>query len=380
MKEAVKRYFAAVLAICMIAALLSACAGGKKPAGPEAKDIGIIHETEFGGIYIDLTIDEFNNLGFAYGDSLNINISNGYSLEDIPYYNGYYTKNGEILLVAYPGYPHIRLGINNGDDLWMIAEVDDTMTATVTLNEAGKYLNIQEARDIHYEDDREKFTSDEEFANFRAAHAGNIAADTLFRSASPCDNQHMRAPYVDKLIEQAGVNFILNLSDNDEKIAGYMEKDDFDSPYFASLYEKGNVAPIALNTNFSSDDFKARLTGGLREMVSHESPYLVHCTEGKDRTGFVCMLLEALCGASYGEIVDDYMITYDNYYKINPQKDKEKYETIIRELLVPMIESVVGDENVDITTADLADYAYSFLENAGMTGEEIDKLIDNLTD
>ncbi len=85
MKEAAKRCISAVLVICLMAALLSACAGEKKTQGPEAKDIGIIHETEFGGIYIDLTIDEFNNLGFAYGDSLNINISNGYSLEDIPY-------------------------------------------------------------------------------------------------------------------------------------------------------------------------------------------------------------------------------------------------------------------------------------------------------
>jgi protein tyrosine/serine phosphatase len=31
--------------------------------------------------------------------------------------------------------------------------------------------------------------------------------------------------------------------------------------------------------------------------------YVVHCIEGKDRTGYVCALLEGLCGATYEEIV-----------------------------------------------------------------------------
>ena len=35
----------------------------------------------------------------------------------------------------------------------------------------------------------------------------------VYRSASPCDNQHNRAGYVDQLMENAGVQFILNLAD-----------------------------------------------------------------------------------------------------------------------------------------------------------------------
>ncbi|WP_315572647.1 hypothetical protein [Lancefieldella rimae] len=34
--------------------------------------------------------------------------------------------------------------------------------------------------------------------------------------------------------------------------------------------------------------------------------------------------LEALCGASYDEMLDDYMISYDNYYGINKEKDKAR--------------------------------------------------------
>ena len=51
-------------------------------------------------------------------------------------------------------------------------------------------------------------------------------------------------------------------------------------------------------------------------MTEHSGPCLIHCVEGKDRTGFVCALMLALAGASAQEIIDDYMITYYNYYGI----------------------------------------------------------------
>ncbi len=102
------------------------------------------------------TIDEFNALGYAYGDSLDVVLSNGYELTDLPYYNGFYSQAGEPLMVACPGYPYIKACINSGDDLWKIAGLEDGMTASITLNTAGKYLDIQKARDLHYEDDRLK--------------------------------------------------------------------------------------------------------------------------------------------------------------------------------------------------------------------------------
>ncbi|MBQ6554229.1 MAG: tyrosine-protein phosphatase [Firmicutes bacterium] len=238
---------------------------------------------------------------------------------------------------------------------------------------------MQNARNIHYEDDRALFSSDEKFANFRAVSAGSIAEGALCRSASPCDNQHNRAPYSDTFMGQAGVNTVIDLADNDEKIAGYMQSDDFNSPNFKALYEKGNVVPLALNTAYYSDEFKQKIVSGFTAMADSEGPYLVHCTEGKDRTGFVCMLLEALCGASYEEIVDDYMITYNNYYGITKQSDPERYDVIVHELLDPMIKSVVG-EDADIGSADLAAAAEEYLKNAGMSEEKIENLRSKLTE
>ena len=355
-----------LLVAAAVSVLLCACGNTLR-----VTDRKVMHETEFGGVYVDLTIDEFNALGFAFGDSVDVTFSNGYTLEDIPYYNGYYNRNGEALIVGYPGYPHIEICVNNGDPLWETAGLDEGDTVTIRRAKKGAFLDTQTARDIHYQDDRSAYASDVIFANFRAVEAGNIAPGRLCRSASPCDNQHNRAGYVDALMKEAGVAIILDLADNEEKIARYIGAGDFDSPYFLSLYEGGDDVPLAMNTNYGSEEFRENLATGLRAMASHEGPYLVHCTEGKDRTGFVCALLEALCGADYEEMRKDYMITYDNYYGISEGTDREKYDLIVRESFDPLVQEFIGDNNIDPSTADLASYAQGYLRSAGLTDEEI---------
>ena len=380
MKKLMKRLLCAFLALCLCAGafLLPSCEEDRKGAAPALKDCGIIHEPEFGGVYIKNTIEEFNALGFVYGDSVDISFSNGYTITDIPYYNGYYTANGELLLVAYPGYDYIKAAVNNGDDLWDAALLEEGMTATVTRNAAGRYLSIQKARDIHYTDDRSKFKSDEVFANFRSIRAGSLLPDTVYRSASPCDNQHKRATYVDALISDAGIGFILNLADSDEKIRKYMCAEDFACPYFAELYESGNVTPIALNMNYGSDEFRVKVAAGLAAMAEHEGPYLIHCTEGKDRTGFVCMLVGALAGASWDELERDYMITYENYYGITKQDDRERYDVIVENVFVPMVQSMAGDETADVKKADLRILAEEYLTAAGMDLQTLTKLKERI--
>ncbi len=369
-----RRVFAAIAAVLFLAAVPIACVG-KQADALSVRDLSVIHEPEFGGVYLTMTIDDFNARGFRYGDSVTITFSNGFTMDDLPYFSGYYVNVGEPLLVAYPGYDYIKAAINYGKDVWEFAGLDDSMTASVTLKERGKYLDVQEASDIHYFDEREKYPSDAVFANFRAVNVGRLSENVLYRSASPCDNQHNRAAYVDALIKEAGINCVVDLADNEAKVQKYMAADDFNSPYWLSLYENGRVILLSMSMNFQAEDFKAKICDGLRAISAQEGPYLVHCTEGKDRTGFMCMLLEALAGASYRELVNDYMITYDNYYKITEQSDKAKYDTILNRNLVAMIRYIVNDDSVDITTADLSAYARSFLLSIGMTDAEIDALL-----
>ena len=380
MKKVTKQIIEIIGCIMMIVCTLSACSGSTDTAQsskPTAENIGIVHEKEFGGIYLKMTIEDFMALGFEYGDSVDISFTNGCTLEGVPYYNGYYTQIGEPLLVGYAGYPYIEVSSSSGGDLYVTSGVGENDLATITLAEKGRYLKTQEARSISYTDERSQYESDVVVANFREVTAGYISEGRLYRSASPCCNMHLRAPYVDALMGEAGVKTVIDLADTEELIEGYIEGSDFDSPAFLALYEQGSVVPVALNMMYKSDEFRKKIVGAFSAMSEMPGPYLVHCTEGKDRTGYVCMLIEALCGASYGEIADDYMVTYRNYYGITKESDPERYDIIVSQVLEPMIYSIAGDD-ADLSSADLAAAAEKFLTDAGMTAKQIRTLRDNL--
>lgn len=361
--------------------LFSACNNKK-----QIKNIGVIHEEEFGGVYIKKTIEEFNKLGFKFGDSVDIKFSNGYTLIDQPYYSGYYVDANNSLLVGYPGYDYIKAAINYGDDLFIVASLNELDTATITLNKKGKYKDIQEACDIHYYDERNKYSSDSEFSNFREINVGNIKEGILYRSASPCDNKHNRVAYTDKLIEDAKIEFIMNLADTREKIDNYIIEYDLEhiAPYFLKVYQQNkcfitfnsldSVNPIGLNMNYLSDDFRNKVSEGCKAILYSDGPILVHCLEGKDRTGFVCIVLEALMSATYKEIVDDYMKTYDNYYGID--KSDSRYEIIKKRNVDAMLSFICGGS--DYTKGDLSSYARKYLINGGMTDSEVTELINIL--
>lgn len=378
--------------LCMT---LASCGSGQAQGSGEAllQDCPLVHIAGTSGVNLEISIDDFNALGFAYGDSVDIAFSNGYALEDIPYYSGYYVEAYAPLLVAYPGADYVKATINYGDDLWTEAGLQEDDTATVSIHEKEKYLEIQEADDIQYSDDREDFPSDEVFANFRSVTAGDIRENVLYRSASPCDNIHNRASYTDDLIEAAGVEYIVDLTDNDELIESYISDEDFDSPYFLKQYQESDVLPLYMSMNYLSEDFQKTLADGLNAMAAEEGPYLVHCTEGKDRTGFVCMLLEALCGADYQEIVDDYMLTYDNYYGITEESDPDRYNTIKEQNLDVMLQSIVSDDAADtdaagsaearpdvagLTGAELSGYAKDYLLRIGLDEQTVEKLKERL--
>ena len=382
-----------ILILVLLLFSLCACQKKKEESNPSIADYPIEHEMEYGGVYIKIAIDDFNALRFSFGDSIDLTFDNGRKLEDIPYYNGYYVDAGEPLLIGYPGHEYIKATINYGQDLWdefslkvpanveglwKKAVLEEHNTATITLHEKGKYLPIQEASDIHYFDERERYDSDAMFANFRSMNLGKLKRDVIYRSASPCDNQHNRAPYVDALIREAGVKTILDLADNEVKIEKYIARDGFASPYFLSLFENDQVIPIALNMNYLSDDFGMKIVQGFNLMAEKEGPYLIHCTEGKDRTGFVAMLIEALAKASYEEIEADYMKTYANYYRIDKSNDKEKYQIILERNLDGMIAFMVNDAGIDFKNCDLSIYAENYLQRCGMSEEQIQTLKERL--
>ena len=343
-----------------------------------------MRDTSFGGVYLDATIDQFNNLGFAYGDSVDVVFSNGYELRDIPYFNGYYVRVGEPLVAGYPGYPHVEVVVNYGAPLWDTAGLSENDTATVTLAKAGAYLTTQESFDITYTNNRSDYASDEQFANFRALSGGSLKPGAAYRSASPVDNEYGRASYVEDLMKKAGIAYDLDLSDNTGEIDKFEQESkaqSVDFSYFNGLQNAGAVGALDLSASYPTTAFAQTLCAGLVDMSQHEGPYLIHCIEGKDRTGFVCALLEALCGATYDEIVADYMITYDNYYGITKESAPDKYNAIVDLNINGMLAFLAGvdDKATDLRTISYADPARNYLKSGGMSDEQIDALVARIS-
>ena len=338
------------------------------------KDCPLYHKDNGSGVYLNISIDDFNGLGFDLGDTLDLAFSNGYVMEEIPYFSGYYSEAYQPLLIAYPGHEEAKATFNYGEDLWTVAGLKEGDTVSVGIHEKGGRLEEQRANDIHYTNERSDYESDEVFANFREVTAGDIRKGRMYRSASPCDNKYGRASFVDALASKAGISCIVDLADDDEDIAGFFAAEDYDSPFFREMYENGAVLPLSLSMNYLDENFQKSLAEGLTAMSQKEGPFLIHCLEGKDRTGFVCMLLEALYGASYQEILDDYMLTYDNYYRISKESDPARYDTIKELNIDPMLKAIVSDESVDISTADLSRYARDYMLRIGMDRQAIERL------
>ena len=364
-----KRVLSLIVGLVLICGLLV--------AGAEAVDItGTVIEIEkYGHALLDITIEEFNGAGFELGDI--VTVKAGRYEGDMPYLNGYYVDNGEYMLRAYPGHTNIAVCINYGK-FAETAGINVGDQVTVTLREKAGALTLQEINNLVYTDDIGDYGGDEAvFANFRCIEMGEIAPGRLYRSATPIINKNNRAAIANKLAEAAGVKTVMNLADTEEEIIEAIAAEDFDSQYYASLYESGNVIALAMPVNYRSDEFGEGIVKGLTFLSQGEAPFLIHCTEGKDRAGFTAMVLEMLAGASREEIVRDYMLSYVNYYGL--QEGTEKYDMIVEKNILEMMRSVCGlEKGAALDDADLKSGARQYLLAHGMTEDAIAVLLEKL--
>ena len=331
---------------------------------------------EFGAAMLDFTEADMTKAGFTLGDVISITIEGKKEIV-MPYYDGFYTRNGEYLCVAYPTYPSICFTANNIGVPQELTGLEGH-AVTVRMKEKGGRLDVQQALSMKYSNDRTEYTdiSDAEYANARTVKAGNIPSGILYRSSSPFSNDINRAFYVSEYLEHENVKTVLNLADTEANMLSYKDI----PPYSRSLWEGGSVILCPLKADPTADDYNNRLIAALKQLPSHPAPYLVHCMEGKDRTGYVCALLEGLCGATYDEIVADYLVTYDNYYYINPAKDPVLCNTLVSLRLNTclMFYANVNNES-QLPSIDYAKAFSSYLLTHGMSQQQLDALVHALT-
>lgn len=327
---------------------------------------------KYGHASTDVLIEDFYKAGFKTGDMVTAVFNNGFVLE-APFLDGYYVDSGNPLVRAYPGHTNIAVCINYGK-LNQIADVQVGDKVTIMLTGSEEYKLQYEIRKLERTNNREDYSSDEAFANFRNITTGNLADGVLFRSSSPVNNELGRASYADNLIKAAKINTVVNLADSNENIESYMAAEGFASLYYAELYKNNKVLPLNMGLAFTSDEFKASIIKGLVFMSENQGPYLFHCTEGKDRAGYFAALVEALMSAKKDEIVKDYMQSYINYYGV--EEGTDKYNLISQDIIA-MLKVIAGNDDLDNT--DLALAAEKYLLSGGMTAEQIGKLKTNLS-
>ena len=326
---------------------------------------------EFGAAVLDITPGEFKAKGFDFGDVVSLRFSSGAALDNVPYYNGYYVPIGDPVVVAYPSYPHPSVNFNSLDfhEQTGVREGD---TVEITMREKGGKLDVMNLRGVVYSIDPADYASAAEFANAREFRAGRIAPGKLYRCASPFDRQMNRPEAVNAFLQEHGIRTVFALSETEETLRQRREA----MPLFARhLYETGHVIPVGVGAGYFSEEFAEKLVKGLVRACGEPFPWAIHCLEGKDRTGFVCILLGSLMDAGYDELLDDYMETHRNYYGITAENDPARYNGFKSIFIDTYLRKFAGlDETADPKGRSYRKGAEDYLRFGGMTDEQIEKL------
>ena len=193
---------------------------------------------------------------------------------------------------------------------------------------------------------------------------GNIAPGVLYRSSSPIDpGQGERRLAADGLLARTGVKTVVNTSDCRILFTSF---EGYDETHYATL----NHVALRMENDYTAEGFVQDLRNGLDFMSEEEGPYLIHGTQGIGRTGYVCMVLEALMGATREEIIGDYMRSYADYYQLSP--DTEAWRGL---------EAQAGEYLRGFTggRADLARATEDFLlHTVGLTARQLELLKEHL--
>ncbi len=375
--KTIKQNICILLTAMSVLLLFSGC---NKAAKPIAVEIANIKKS--GNVMLDTTFDELKANGIEIGDIVTIKIAD--REYELPVGTSYSDVDSGCMIMRYdPEDNDITLAINMGSFAQETGigekrtieedpgyEWDQSVTEiSLALKEKRGYLDEYNARNLERTNEREDYAdlSDEDFANFRAVAVSGMKGNVLYRSSSPIDPDLGRNEYAMQAMEKAGIRSVIDLGDSAE---GMREFDAFPGSYYSNC----TIANIEMSYDFASAEFGEKVRDCMLFIIENDGPYLIHCKEGKDRTGILCAILECFVGASYNEVTADYMLTYRSFYHVGP--DDATYAIILRNNLVKTLCTLFGTN--DLEAVDLQEQASSYLLSIGLGREQLDALAARL--
>ena len=386
--------------ICLFILLLSSCGfsrseteeGSKQEAYPAKEEYPqvetIIQDVDRqGNIILDISVQELNETGYEAGDVITVIINDKSfdmpiglminevsSKEEICLFESENSAKDIIKLASRNDSFCSKTGIgevefiDEGPGYRVLWTEETTQSIPVLFKMKQKQGNNDDYPTYEHVYERKKereeypHLSDEEFANFRMIDTAGIKENVLYRSSSPVNPKLNRNLEADEAIRDAGIKTVFNMADYQNGIKFY---DDYEKSYYSSC----EVTALNMSTKFNSEEFGHRLVEGYRFLIAHEGPYLIHCTEGKDRTGFASAIIECLMGAEADEVVSDYMKTFYNYYGV--KLGSLVYNNIAERNIKKDLATAFHIETI-FADVDLSVCAKEYLLEIGMSEEEID--------
>ena len=388
-----KRIFILLLVIMLIASACPVFAESDADAYPRI-ETEVVSIKKYGHLVFGISATALMNHGYEAGDVLSITV--GDRVFEVPLCPDYSDVEQNTMFCRLDYNPEenddaVMIAINDGDFAtrmgfaekipiesdpgyrWEYVEgVPSPLPVIIEMKKKGGYLAQYQLHHLQRSIDRSDYPNltDAEYANFRVVATTGMGKDVLYRSSSPVDPQLNRNAEADAALFAAGVRTVLNLSNDATSMKAY-------EGYANTYYSKCNIIALNLDMDISAPSFQNDFAKGLRFMIENEGPYLIHCTEGKDRTGYAIAILEALMGATLEEVSTDYMKTYMNFYGV--EANTEKYDFILNGNLLSGLARIFHIEISDLENADLSACAAGYLRECGLTDDEIVALKEQLS-
>lgn len=346
------------------------------------ENITILKIENNGNIVLSISGQDFFKAGYKYGDYVSVTINN--KIIEMPVCKNYsdVACGNSACVVSLNNDTNddkVVLAINNGDfstlnDIAVKESLEnnqykwkfnknnaDNQIVTIDLILTKNYDDYEIFRTNNRED--YNYLSDEEFANFRVLNSNKIRNGIIYRSSTPIWGNIGRNDYCLEAMQKYGIKTIINLFDDNAVIDTY-------KIHFTNYYCNQDIFALKLNNYIRTNEFKEDLKKVLQYIINSKSPYLIHCNDGIDSTGIICAIIQSLIGCSSEEIINEYMISYYNYYNILP--NTEYYDALAKVLIVKPL-SLLFNEDVS-SHPNLSELCENYLISIGMTDNDVKKI------